>query len=539
MNQTNPFGFLNPIRIANFIWKKVATYLTHPIPSALHAIEEGSKARKLSELDNKALAEIYKFLHPQDLLSISRVNEFFCKSVRIFLSGNQGANGNLGALAQFVQNNPSIPIDKRIELRNNVQPKNDKTSYQITDILDLNELQVVALKNVIEKASWFTHLKLPSAVTDETIQSIKESHKLSGIDVEWSYITTISLTHLTKIANLTYLNIANSKGIKEKELDTILYFKKLTYLNLSGCHVTDRLLNQFGSFNQLKTLNLTLCESITDTGLKSLSEFCQSLQSLDLNCLSIKKIASLANLKNLKELTLLRYEGDIPSEEYASLGALENLQLLFISSCSIKDKDLAFISNLTKLVDFEINSCFDISDNGLNHLPTNLHNLIINNRQFINFTLEVTPKINLVKLMKRFQYLHSLKLNYRVTNELTEVLSKIPTLEEIDIPCDFLNSDGYANIFKLVNLRKLKLNMCEQLSDVDMEKIDTLTNIEELSILHCRNLTYNGIQSLKKLPKLKKVYLHENYNIKMSDDKMKPILNHIRKNRGSFLLKNL
>ena len=100
----------------------------------------------------------------------------------------------------------------------------------------------------------------------------------------------------------------------------------------------------------LKSLDLFLCEEISDKTLTLLSEKSPGLQQLDLNCVKItcnglRALSSLTALRGLR----LEFSTDADLLALSSSTALEKLHLSDLSGNDITDNGLRNLSGLTKL----------------------------------------------------------------------------------------------------------------------------------------------------------------------------------------------
>jgi F-box and leucine-rich repeat protein 1 (S-phase kinase-associated protein 2) len=140
---------------------------------------------------------------------------------------------------------------------------------------------------------------------DGAVEAVANNcHELKDLDLSRSFrLSDRSLYALADgCPHLTRLNISGCSNFSDSALVHLMVCcNELKYLNLCGCvrAVSDRALQAIGqNCNQLQSLNLGWCESITDKGVVCLASGCPNLRALDLcGCILItdESVIALAN----------------------------------------------------------------------------------------------------------------------------------------------------------------------------------------------------------------------------------------------------
>ena len=155
---------------------------------------------------------------------------------------------------------------------------------------------------------------------------------------------------LSAFPSLTSLDLTVCQDITDLGLSTIKEFKHLTNLNLCGTKITDSGLKEIGELTTLTNLNLS-GTAITDHGLKELGKL-KHLTNLNLSLTKITDVG-LSELKDFKSLTTLRLSGNkITDQGLKELKVLTSLTWLSLMQTEISEaglKELIGLDELTTL----------------------------------------------------------------------------------------------------------------------------------------------------------------------------------------------
>ena len=200
--------------------------------------------------------------------------------------------------------------------------------------------------------------------------------------------------NLRSCRQLTDHGIAHLAGIAQHPLSLSLPTKpnqehsqqersSIEELCLQDCQkLTDESLNHLSQgLKSLKSLNLSFCVSITDTGLKSLSRL-DSLRSVNLrSCDNVSDIgiSFLAEENSGIENLDVSFCANVTNMglKHISTGFVK-LKCLSMTTCSINDEGLKKMSkNLVNLEELNIGQCVSITDEGLKSIYENMKGLKI------------------------------------------------------------------------------------------------------------------------------------------------------------------
>ena len=268
----------------------------------------------------------------------------------------------------------------------NLESLNLSGCYNVTDTglahafsLDLPHLKIL-------------DLSLCKQVTDSSLGRIAQHLKNLEI-LELGGCSNITNTGLLLIAwglkKLKKLNLRSCWHISDQGIGHLAGLSKetaegnlqLEYLGLQDCQrLSDESLKHIAQgLTSLKTINLSFCISVTDSGLKFLSKM-PKLEELNLRaCDNISDIgmAGLAEdggcgISSL-DVSFCEKIGD-QALQHISQG-LYHLKSLSLSSCQISDEGLEKLSKMHDLQVLNVGQCSKITDKGLEMLANELINL--------------------------------------------------------------------------------------------------------------------------------------------------------------------
>lgn len=185
--------------------------------------------------------------------------------------------------------------------------------------------QISQMPSLQEVVLYTENFKQPTSsdISDAGVAHLAKSHSLRKVRIGSGQVTVEGLMSIAAIPNLSHLEIDVCPQFDDDALKALAGAKKLRHLVLGN-----------GNRSRIR---------FTDAGMVHLAGV-SSLESLNLNYLPItdKGIHSIVDLKNLQELNL--------------------------SGTSVSDAALAELVKLPSLASLELNSCKNVSDEGLLHL---------------------------------------------------------------------------------------------------------------------------------------------------------------------------
>ena len=141
---------------------------------------------------------------------------------------------------------------------------------------------------------------------DAEMAAIASLPRLRNLDLDCVPIIDKQLSSLQNTANLWFLQIARNQKLNGTGLDALLRLKKLTWLMLPGCGITDEGVKSIGKLEQLEYLSLS-GTSVTDRGLEHLGHL-KELSGLDLTDTKVTD-RGISHLSTLKKLDVLDVTG--------------------------------------------------------------------------------------------------------------------------------------------------------------------------------------------------------------------------------------
>jgi hypothetical protein len=173
---------------------------------------------------------------------------------------------------------------------------------------------------------------------------------------------------------------------------------------------------------------------------------------------------------------------------------LAQLQSLQLSGPCVDGTSLRHIAGLTQIQALDLNSCDNVSDDGIEHIAalTNLRELQLADTKVTDAGL---------RYLKALTQLQTLTLSStQVTDAGLEHLARLTALRELDLNHTKITGAGLRHLKALTQLQKLGLSRT-QISDAGLEHLQALSQLQTLD-LGSTPITYAGLERLKALPKL-------------------------------------
>ncbi len=274
--------------------------------------------------------------------------------------------------------------------------------------------------------------------------------------------------------NLIRLELLNS-GVTDEDLKKLP--QTITHLDLSGSDcITDEGLKYLPK--SLTSLKLARNPFNSKDGFKYLPE---SLEYLSLTDLKDMTVGELGHLQNLK---VLHIEDCIITEETIKTLPLHITELK-LSYCDVSDDDLKNLTKrLTNLISLDISDCPDITDQGLQVLPSTLINLNIQNCSGITSEglKQLPPHLKILKAGGNYEI-----LDYKWLKELPQGLAKLK------LDCSTFTDKAVEFLPK--NLRVLNLSWTKITSDCFKY---LPRKLRKLNIQNCRICLESDLRNLPK-----------------------------------------
>ncbi|KAH9309817.1 hypothetical protein KI387_037728, partial [Taxus chinensis] len=405
--------------------------------------------------------------------------------------------------------------------------------------LDLSYLQIT--NKCLESITRLSHLENLAlvgcvSVGDKGLIYLRNK-SLQGLDI--SKCRNISCTGIINLASgspdLRQLTLSYCVPITS-DLANSQTFDRLQIVKFDGCKISSTALQSVGkSCKYLRELSLSKCVGVTDEELKGLLTYCRELNKLDLTCCrDLTDVALSAVAQSCRYLTSLKIESChlVTEKSLTILGeGCPFLQELDLTDCSVNNTGLESLSRCSELITLKLGFCPNISDEGIIHIGAHCSNLqeidlyrstgvgdaglaAISNGcprlKSINLSYCISVSDDALKSISRLRKLHNLEI--RGCSGISSVgLSAIALgckrIAELDIKrCYHIDDAGILAIAgSCQNLRQINLSYCP-VSDVGLSALTSLPCLQNMKLVHLRNVTVNGFvsamlacESLKKL----------------------------------------
>lgn len=254
--------------------------------------------------------------------------------------------------------------------------------------------------------------------------------------------------------------------------------------------------------------NFMYSRRISHKGLQYLQKECTSIESIvfEKTHLTSDMTAIVFQMKKLKDLQMIRCKVEINPKLKIAPNLIENLTKLI---CTSEKAPLAKVVNKFK---------------NLNYLDTSaFYHDIIDLPKLQHLILRVDDHFN-VKLLSMCKSLTHVKLNSSTlqSSSLNHLINSVPKLEHLELAHSVMlefDKQLFADLKQNSTLKSLKLKCPDlmELSDIQLTRLSTLKDLEELDLFNAKKLTdYGVINLLKSCPKLVKLRLP--YCEKISDE---------------------
>ncbi|KAI9140138.1 hypothetical protein BKA69DRAFT_1082104 [Paraphysoderma sedebokerense] len=351
----------------------------------------------------------------------------------------------------------------------------------------------IAGQNMVKAQSRFSQESnnTSSASYETTASSISGSDLSSAADspIERRNIVHI-LSHFKVLEVLgEYLDVLDFIHLRLVSKDVIQALDKhprdyVQSINLSAIHkkVDDGVLVIIGrSWGQnLRTLVLRNCWSITDLGLESLAKHCPRLTQLDLHgCWEITNNGLLSLSLHSPLLTSLDLSNLRKIDDNAISSLINNchrLEKLTLSYCKAVTNAILGFQGWTRMKKLNFQRCTNVNDRGFQQL-----------------------RDGLMSLNSPIMQIHTLILSdcSFLTDETTSILAQYcPNLTILSLSfCCALSENAIVDIIKMPNLEILDMSFCgSAVSDNGLFTVATsCSRLTRLAVRGCVRITDNGV----------------------------------------------
>lgn len=319
-----------------------------------------------------------------------------------------------------------------------------------------------------------------------------------------------TLLYLSKLPSLRVLKVERCSITNSGLLEARAASEILEEICFKRCPVMDCGVQSFitGCGNLLH-LDLTCCQSISDSTLFVLAENCRFLETLLLeNCLGITAagLASVASgCPNLHTLDCTDCSlGDSDVEGIAKIQNLQTLKLGF--SVKVTNCGLAYLrANCGSLRHLDLYRCEQIGDEGITALLEGCHSLTEVNLSYTSVTDEGLLVLTHCRDIVNVELRGCLGIT---SIGLTHIAGVLPHLTDLDLKhCYKVGDKGMLAIAEnCKNLRQINLSFCP-VTNIGLDALTQMACIGNMKLVHCKNLmpleTARALARCEGLQKLK------------------------------------
>jgi serine/threonine protein kinase len=220
----------------------------------------------------------------------------------------------------------------------------------------------------LQPLGWFPRLLyvhlIGSNVTDEMLTAIPPGSTINSIKLADTQVGDVTLSHLSKLANLRDLDLTRTK-ITDAGLLGLQRKYSVTELNLSDTATGDDGLRTLKDLTNLRTFGCG--QQTTDKGL---AEFVRGMRALMVLHATNTKVTGpgLEELSRLKSLQFLYLDNSpITDAGLQHVGTVKTLTYVSLMGTAISDKGLAHLAGLSRLTHLYLDETA-VTDEGLAHL---------------------------------------------------------------------------------------------------------------------------------------------------------------------------
>jgi internalin A len=229
--------------------------------------------------------------------------------------------------------------------------------------------------------------------------------------------------------------ILGSPRIKDADLKNLVAFKQLRNLALWQTGVTNEGLKTLAELDNLRRLELYICDGITNDGMKELAALKQ-LRTLNISLtrhdLTDRGVKALVVLKQLQTLYIASYH--VTDASLKEIAAMPNLKTLGLKCQSITGKGLKHLAALKKLQELDLSST-KLTEEGMKELAT-LEHLKWLNLCYTDVTDAGLKHLSALKQLRTLYLYHTPQVTEKSFDELSKALPKCKISVDDGLPSD-------------------------------------------------------------------------------------------------------
>ncbi|KAK2966386.1 hypothetical protein RJ640_013696 [Escallonia rubra] len=376
-------------------------------------------------------------------------------------------------------------------------------------------------------------------VTDVGLAKIAVGcEKLERLSVSSESLRSISSMQKLEVLAMVGCHIVDDDGLgflgsgcpSLQELSTCVLqrlkdLKNLETIRVDGARVPDSGFQLVSGCPNLRILNLTCCDALTDVAISAIADSCSNILCLKLESCNLLTERSLACLGSrcflLQDLDLTDCSG-VNDRGLNHLSKCSELLCLKLGLCTnISDKGLFYIGlNCTKIGELDIYRCMGIGDDGLAALSRGCRKL---KKLKLSDCIDDTDSgIESLSHLEELSDLEMRGLPNITGTGLTALAFGCKRLAELDLKhCVNISDSGFwALAYFSGNLRQINLGNCG-ISDVGLCMLmGNLTRLQDAKLANLKKVSVNGIELALRVSciRLKKVKLHTSLGLYLSPE---------------------
>ena len=347
--------------------------------------------------------------------------------------------------------------------------------------------------------------------------TFKNSHKLSYLPFKinsksnlipiFQFVDNKFLLNSNCFCRLCYLDFRKSTFLSDDLLIQFIHLNQLKYLNLSSCEkITQNGFLQFGKRNQffsLEELYLDDCIGLTNESLDVMLDSCISLKVLSVSATKINSFSQLLKSNFLIKLNVLHCL-NVSDSKIEKILTKYSLQSISLSGKEITDQSLQLLSQNSNysLLECNLIAC-NITNNGLYSLSNNCTNL---QKIIMRGCNEISDE-GIKSIADNCPFITFLDIYNcpKISPDALHYLSSKVHLTTLKVSCDSLTSNPFS-FENFIDLKQLAfdcpktfpsicISNCKFLSDLTISfgiTIEQLSNISK----QCKLLQKISISSL-------------------------------------------
>ncbi len=227
-------------------------------------------------------------------------------------------------------------------------------------------------------------------------------------------------------------------------------------------------IEQLSALDGVESLSFTSTE-VTDRELAQLAKLA-TLKELSLFVAPVSD-AGVASLENLPLERLHLYGTKVTDRVWKTVAKLKSLKDLRLGDKTISDVGFKYFKELPELEYLMFDNLDEVSDEAMGHLAT----------------------------LKKLKALRFFGRGIRLNDAALAHLSKLVSLEELDLSNAIVSDEGFASLVPLKSLKGLRLP--DGITDTGMAHVGELASLTRISCT-CDSVTDAGLAEIAKLPKL-------------------------------------